>query len=86
MRKCTGNNTQDWGFDSIFEVECSGCGDMIEFFKDEITRNCPQCKKTVINDRKDYGCNQNCSSSSRHNRNICNKFVRSKNRFYGHFS
>jgi endogenous inhibitor of DNA gyrase (YacG/DUF329 family) len=58
MRKCTGNNTQEWGTDSIFDIECRHCGHPVEFFKDEITRNCPRCRKTVITDRKDYGCGQ----------------------------
>ena len=84
MRKCTGNNTQEWNFDSIFEVKCPTCGNMVEFFKDEITRNCSQCKNTVYNSRKDYGCGQWCSSSSTHMRNLCPKFKRSKDRFYGH--
>ena len=43
MRKCTGNNTQDWDFDGIFDVKCSNCGNLVEFFKDEINRNCPFC-------------------------------------------
>ncbi len=83
MRKCTGNNTQDWGPDAIFNVECPHCGNKVEFFKDEITRNCQQCKQSVQNDRKDYGCGQWCSASSPHMRNICPKFKRSKQRFYG---
>jgi len=83
MRKCTGNNTQEWGFDAIFNIKCKNCGNLVEFFKDEITRNCPECKKTVLNDRKDYGCGQWCSSSSPHMRNWCPKFKRSKDRFYG---
>ena len=85
MRKCAGNNTHEWGFDSIFEVECSACGYMVELFKDEITRNCPKCKETVINPRKDYGCGQWCSASSTHQRNLCSKFVKSKQRFIGHY-
>ena len=83
MRKCTGNNWQEWGLDAIFDVKCQTCGHMVEFFKDEITRNCPECKKTVVNDRKDFGCGQWCSSSSPHMRNWCPKFKRSKDRFYG---
>jgi hypothetical protein len=82
MRKCTGNNTQEWGFDAIFEVKCPQCGCSVEFFKDEITRNCHECKTTVRNDRKDFGCGQWCSSSSLHMRNWCSKFKRSKDRFY----
>jgi hypothetical protein len=49
MRKCTGNNTREWGFDAIFDIECPKCGNLVEFFKDEITRNCQQCKKSVLN-------------------------------------
>ena len=29
MRKCTGNNTQEWGADAIFDVECKNCGHVI---------------------------------------------------------
>lgn len=84
MRKCTGGNTEEWGFDAIFDVMCPECGHPVEFFKDEIDRTCPACKSRVFNDRKDYGCNLWCSSSSSHNRNICPKFRRSKERFWGH--
>ena len=84
MRKCTGNNTHEWGFDAVFDVECPKCGEQVEFFKDEITRNCPQCRHTVVNDRQDYGCQMWCSASSEHFRNFCPKFKRSKDRFSGH--
>lgn len=36
MRRCSGNNTEEWAFDSIFEQVCPSCGVVIEFFKDEI--------------------------------------------------
>ena len=57
MRKCTGNNTHEWGSDAIFDVSCKHCGEAVEFFKDEIVRNCHACGETVTNDRKDYGLN-----------------------------
>ena len=84
MRKCTGNNTHEWTPDAIFDVTCKNCGNLVEFFRDEITRNCSRCKQTVYNDRKDYGCEQWCSSKSSHMRNFCPKFKRSKDRFHGH--
>jgi len=84
MRKCTGNNTQEWGFDAIFDVECPECGSLVEFFKDEIKRNCPHCRNSVPNDRGDHGCDQWCSSTSFHSRNLCPRFKRSKDRFYCH--
>ena len=84
MRKCTGNNTEEWGFDSIFEIPCPHCGEMVEFFKDELRRTCPQCRGHVFNDRGDYGCGQWCSSSSPHTRNFCSKFRKLKARYWGH--
>ena len=84
MRKCSGNNFEEWGFDGIFDIECPDCGNLVEFFKDEITRRCSQCKKIVHNNRGYYGCGQLCSSSSPHKRNLCPKFKKSKDRSYGH--
>ena len=83
MRKCTGNNTQEWGPEAIFEVECPSCGTLVEFFKDEISRYCPRCRETVVNDRKDFGCSRNCTAETE-NRNICPKFRRSKVEFRWH--
>ncbi|KIX15464.1 hypothetical protein X474_04185 [Dethiosulfatarculus sandiegensis] len=57
---------------------------MVEFFKDEITRNCSNCGETVVNDSKDYGCGQWCSADSPHQRNLCPKFKKSKHLFSGH--
>jgi hypothetical protein len=85
MRKCAGNNTREWGFDSIFNVECPACGKSMEFFQDEINRHCPQCRETVTNPRKDYGCGQWCSASSPHRRNLYSKFIRSKQRYFGNY-
>jgi hypothetical protein len=85
MRICTGNNTQEWEPDAIFDVKCKHCESMVAFFNDEITRNCPGCRETVANDLKDDDCGQWCSSKSTHTRNFCPKFKRSTNRFYGGF-
>ncbi|MCP3924140.1 MAG: hypothetical protein GY714_16290 [Desulfobacterales bacterium] len=84
MKMCAGNNTYDWGFDSIFEIECPKCGYLVEFFQDEITRRCSKCNDLVKNNRGSYGCSQFCSSNSLHRRNLCPKFKRSKSRFIGH--
>ena len=85
MRRCAGNDTQEWGFDSIFNVTCPHCGVLVEFFKDEISRRCPQCREIVMSDRTDFGCGQLCCSESTHwGGRPCNKFRRSKARFYGH--
>lgn len=83
MKKCTGNDTREWGFGAIFEVRCRRCDAQVEFFKDDITRNCPECGDPVTNDRRDFGCARWCSEDSPYPRNICPKFKRSKDRFYG---
>ncbi len=85
MKKCTGGDTTQWGFDAIFDIECPHCGNMVEFFKDEIKRKCKKCRQPVINNRKDYGCNQWCSANSEHARNLCSRFKRSKEKFYGRY-
>jgi hypothetical protein len=31
-------NTEGWGFEAIFDIDCPDCGLKVEFFKDEIRR------------------------------------------------
>ncbi len=83
MRKCNGNNTREWGFDAIFDVQCSRCGYKMEFFKDDVTRYCSSCRHQIVNPRKDFGCGQWCNASSEHRRNLCSKYRKSKDRFVG---
>ncbi len=64
MRRFIGNNTQEWGADSIFDIACRRCGQPVEFFQDEITRHCPRCGKIVTNTRPDLGCGALRSSKS----------------------
>jgi len=60
MSKCPGQDMQQWQFDAIYDVKCQSCGYMVEFFKDETKRKCPQCKEIVLNDRIDLGCAKWC--------------------------
>ena len=83
MRKCSGNNFLEWGFDSIFEIDRPHCGNSIEFFKNEIIRHFPESEGSVKNTSGDYGCGQWFSSSSDHQNNLCSKFRKSKDRFVG---
>lgn len=32
----------------------------MEFFKDDATRRCPQCKKKIVNPKMDFGCASSC--------------------------
>ncbi len=47
--KCPGQDRRFWGKDAIFEVKCPYCGEEVEFFKDDVFRKCPKCKKKVLN-------------------------------------
>jgi ribosomal protein S27E len=33
--------------EDIVEIKCPGCGEMLEFFKDETSQKCPRCGQTV---------------------------------------
>ena len=58
--KCPGQDTQYWSEDAIFETECPECGYPMEFFKDDATRRCTNCKKKIVNPKMDFGCASYC--------------------------
>ncbi|MCG8637814.1 MAG: HD domain-containing protein [Desulfobacterales bacterium] len=58
--KCPGQDTQYWNPDAIFETECPECGHPMEFFKDDATRRCGNCKKKIVNPKMDFGCASYC--------------------------
>jgi hypothetical protein len=60
MIKCPGQDQRYWKPEDIFEVECSNCGNAIEFFKDEPKLKCPKCAHIVINPKIDLGCAEWC--------------------------
>ncbi len=64
MAKCPGQDTQQWGYDAIFDVECPKCHSAVEFFKDEVRRRCRSCGEVVFNDRMDLGCAKWCPSAA----------------------
>ena len=58
--KCPGQDTQYWTESAIFETECPECGHPMEFFKDDATRRCGNCKKKIVNPKMDFGCASYC--------------------------
>ena len=60
MVRCPGQDQRFWKPDDIFEVECSGCGRAVEFFKDEPKLKCRGCGQTVVNPKIDLGCAEWC--------------------------
>jgi len=58
--QCPGQDTQYWNKDAIFEIKCPECGHPMEFFKDDATRRCGNCKKKIVNPKMDFGCASYC--------------------------
>jgi hypothetical protein len=58
--KCPGQDTRYWKPGDIFDSDCPHCGTTVEFFKDEATRRCKNCRKVVVNPRMDFGCAAYC--------------------------
>ncbi|MFH2091416.1 MAG: HD domain-containing protein [Pseudomonadota bacterium] len=58
--KCPGQDTQYWSEDAIFETTCPECNHPMEFFKDDATRRCQNCKKKIVNPKMDFGCASYC--------------------------
>jgi putative nucleotidyltransferase with HDIG domain len=60
MFRCPGQDQRFWKPEDIFEVQCSGCGKTVEFFKDEPKLKCRSCGKAVVNPKIDLGCAEWC--------------------------
>jgi putative nucleotidyltransferase with HDIG domain len=60
MVKCPGQDQRFWKPEDIFEVQCTGCGHTIEFFKDEPKLKCRKCGQMVTNPKIDLGCAEWC--------------------------
>jgi putative nucleotidyltransferase with HDIG domain len=60
MVKCPGQDQRFWKPEDIFEMQCTGCGHTIEFFKDEPKLKCRKCGQMVTNPKIDLGCAEWC--------------------------
>lgn len=62
--QCPGQDSRYWDGEAVFEVNCSECGNVLEFFKDDNARKCNQCGHKVLNPRIDFGCASYCPYAS----------------------
>ena len=53
---CGVGNTRKWGPNSIYEIKCGNCGQMIEFFKDEKKHTCHKCGEVIHNEMVGTDC------------------------------
>ena len=60
MVRCPGQDQRFWKPEDIFEVQCSGCGGAVEFFKDEPKLKCRSCGQIAVNPKIDLGCAEWC--------------------------
>ena len=58
--RCPGQDMRFWKPDDVAEYPCPHCGHTIEFWKDDIRRLCPHCKKPVRNPEVRVGCAEWC--------------------------
>lgn len=58
--KCPGQDTRYWKSGAVFEVNCPKCNHPVEFFKDDTSRICGNCKHRFVNPKMDFGCAAYC--------------------------
>ena len=62
---CPGQDTRYWKAGDIFYIPCNECGKMIEFFKDDVSRKCPNCGNRIQNPKISLGCAQWCQHAKK---------------------
>ena len=65
MAGCPGRDRSGWTYDDIFEVKCPVCGTFVEFFKDDVRRQCSGCSRSILNPRQGGRCVDWCLSAER---------------------
>lgn len=51
VHRCPSMEAHSGGAAGVYEVECSQCGEAIEFFAEDKQRKCPSCKSWCVNPR-----------------------------------
>jgi hypothetical protein len=59
---CPGMNPANWKIEDIFETACPACGELIEFWKDDVKRRCG-CGHICFNPRLGNLCLSWCEKA-----------------------
>jgi hypothetical protein len=59
--RCPGQDTRYWTGEAAFDVACPKCGHQVEFFKDEGSQRCPNCRHKFQNPKMSFDCAQWCA-------------------------
>jgi hypothetical protein len=62
--QCPGQDSRYWDGEAVFEANCSECGNVLEFFRDDNARKCGKCGHKTLNPRIDFGCASYCPYAS----------------------
>lgn len=49
MHKCPKQENRSWETDDVCDIQCPGCGQTVEFFKEEEKRKCRKCGQVITN-------------------------------------
>ena len=52
MHRCPRQEHRFWESQGVFEVQCSACGETIEFFEDDEKQKCHKCGVVVVNPKQ----------------------------------
>ncbi len=63
-RHCPGQDMRFWKPGDIYEEPCAGCGAKVEFFKDDLRRQCPACGVFTVNPHNDMACAAWCAHAT----------------------
>ena len=63
MGTCPGQDSRYWKPEDIFDIACGSCGHLVEFFKNDGARRCPQCGNRLVNPRISIGCASWCKQA-----------------------
>ena len=63
--RCPGQDTRYWKPGAIFEAACPQCGLLLEFFKDDVSRICRNCGRSLRNPGLDFGCASYCKQAEK---------------------
>jgi DNA-directed RNA polymerase subunit RPC12/RpoP len=63
MAKCPGMDPACWKLSDIVEYRCTACGAAIEFWKDDVKRQCNACGKFMFNPKVGDTCLSWCEKA-----------------------
>lgn len=61
--RCPGQDRRFWKIEDIFNEPCPYCGNILEFWKDDVSLSCSKCGKIIRNKKVNLDCALWCKSA-----------------------